>query len=120
MRKSLTVLTLLLVASLAARAQFYTPGEDPGHLRWYSMESPYYKVIYPEGADSLARVYARLLEAFREPMGRSLGHTPQSGKWNRKMPVVLHTHNMYSNGSVAWAPTRMDLYTLPPAYNSDP
>ncbi|MBQ9194031.1 MAG: hypothetical protein IJ152_00065 [Bacteroidales bacterium] len=120
MRKSLTVLTLLLAASLAARAQFYTPGEDPGHLRWYSVESPYYKVIYPEGADSLARRYAQLLEQFREPVGRSVGHTPKSGKWNRKMPVVLHTHNMYANGSVAWAPTRMDLYTLPSAYGSDP
>ena len=120
MRKSLSVLVLFLVASMAARAQFYTPGEDPGALRWYSMESPYYKLIYPEGADSLARRYAQLLEAFREPVGRSIGHTPKSGKWDRKMPVVLHTHNMYANGSVGWAPTRMDLFTLPSAYGSDP
>lgn len=119
MRKTVLSAALVLLASLAARAQFYTNGSDPSYLKWYSTETPYYKIIYPQGADSLARTYARLLEQFREPMGHSIGITPGEGR-RAKMPVVLHTHNMYSNGSVAWAPRRMDLYTIPEPFGADP
>lgn len=113
------VLLLALALSAQARAQFVVPGDDPGSIRWYSLESAFYRVIYPEGADSLARSYARLLEQFRRPIGGSIGFTPGEGM-RKKMPVVLHTHHVYSNGSVAWAPYRFDLFTLPPAYDPDP
>lgn len=119
MRKTVLLAVLVLLATLDARAQFYTNGSDPACLKWYSTETPYYKIIYPQGADSLARKYGRLLEQFREPTGLSIGITPGDGQ-RAKMPVVLHTHNVYSNGSVAWAPRRMDLYTIPEAYGSDP
>ncbi len=118
LRKALPLL-FLLFASLPLQAQFFLNGEDPGHLRWSTLESAHYQLIYPEGSDSLARRYARLLEQFRLPLGRSYGQTPGQGL-RRKMPVVLHTHNPYSNGSVSWAPMRFDLYTLPEAHGSDP
>lgn len=118
MKKTLLSAIVALV-SLSASAQFYTNGDDPASLRWFSVETPYYKIIYPQGADSLARVYGTLLEQYRVPMGKSIGMTPGDVP-KGKMPVVLHTHNMYPNGSVAWAPRRMDLYTIPEAYGSDP
>lgn len=118
MKKTIFAL-LLLFAALPLRAQFFQHGTDPGRLHWYSLESPHYKIIYPEGADSLARSYARLMEQFREPVGRSIGFTPGNSLW-KKMPVVLHTHHVYSNGSVAYAPTRIDLFTVPEPYGSDP
>ena len=113
------VLCLLFLASFPARAQFYTTGSDPGHLRWFSIETPYYQVIYPEGTDSLARNYARLLERFRKPSGYSIGLTPGSLQWH-KMPVVLHAYNGYANGSVSWAPSHMNLYTVMEPSASDP
>ena len=120
MRRFLSLLFLLLPGfAFQARAQFYTPGEDPGYLRWYTIETPYYQVIYPEGKDSLARQYGRLLEQFRVPLGRSFGFTPGVRQRN-KMPVVLHSFYPYPNGAMGWAPTRYDLYTLPEAYGSDP
>lgn len=120
MRKTFIAAALLCLSALCARAQFYTNGSDPSYIRWYTTETPYYKLIYPEGADSLARVYGTLLEQFREPMGHSIGRTPGDLPKGKKMPVVLHTHNPYSNGSVAWAPRRMDLFTTPEPYGSDP
>ena len=120
MRKILLSLIALVAVSLSARGQFYTSGTDPENLRWYSVESPYYRIIYPEGADSLARSYARLMEQFRVPISRSIDHVPQSGKWGKKMPVVLHTHHVISNGSVGYAPVRMDLFTTPEPYGADP
>ena len=119
MKKCLLAAVIVFLAAFPLRAQFFTHGADPGRLHWYTLESSHYKMIYPEGADSLARSYARLLEQFREPVGRSLNIVTGESMW-KKMPVVLHTNNVYPNGSVAYAPTRIDLFTLPDAYGSDP
>ncbi len=109
---------VLLLPPFAARAQFFTAGDDPGLRRWYSIESGNYRIIYPKGLDSLARVYARELERFRRPVGLTSGYLP--GEHARgKMPVVLHAFNSVSNGSVAWAPKRMDAFTLPQFYDSE-
>ena len=118
MRHKLLILALLCTAVFPAKAQFVLTGDDPGYLRWYSIDTPYYKIIYPEGADSLAVNYGTLLEKFRPAIGLSLGFVPGEGQL--RMPVVLHTHSPVSNGSVAWAPRRMDLFTLPEPYGSDP
>ena len=117
-RKTLLTIILLL-ACLCARAQFVTHGDNPGHLKWFSIETPHYQLIYPAGSDSLARTYGRLLEQFRVPVGRSFGIVTGEGQ-RHKMPVVLHAFYPYSNGSVGWAPSRYDLYTIPPAYNTEP
>ncbi len=119
MKKTLLTLIILLAAATAGHAQFYLAGDDPGHLRWRSIESAHYRIIYPVGADSLAYQYGRALEQFRVPVGRSLDMTPGKGL-RGKTPVVLHTHNTYSNGSMGWAPRRMDLFTLQEPYGSDP
>ena len=119
MRKPFLALCLLIICALPLKAQFYLAGDDPAHLRWFSLETAHYQVIFPQGADTLARNYGRYLEIFRPAVGRSLGLTPGTGQ-NRKMPVVLHTHNMYSNGSMGWAPSRMDLYTQADPYGGDP
>ncbi len=117
-RKTLLAL-LLLLAALPLHAQFFLSGEDPAHVRWYTLESGHYKLIYPAGLDSLARVYATQLEQFRVPVGRSYGVIPGDNQ-RKKLPVLLHPFNPYPNGSVSWAPARMDLYTLPNADCSDP
>lgn len=120
MKKVLSVvLVLLLVAASSAKAQFYIAGDDPGYLKWNYIHTPNYKVIYPRGLDSLARVYAKTLETYRTKVGLSAGYLPGQNYWC-KTPVVLHSHTGQANGSVAWAPMRMDLYTLPDAYNPQP
>ncbi len=109
---------LLFFNTFPARAQFYFAGDDPWFKKWYSIESENYKVIYPRGLDSLARGYARELETYRKSVGLTSGYIP--GDHTRgKMPVVLHAYNSVSNGSVAWAPKRLDAYTLPQMYNSE-
>ena len=109
---------ILLLMPYLASAQFYVTGDDPGRLRWYSVETENFKVIYPEGTDSLAKSYAAKIEKFRIPVSLSSGYISGQGD-GRKMPVVLHAYNA-ANGSVAWAPKRMDLFTLPSAYDPEP
>lgn len=109
---------VFLCSPALAKAQFYTVGDDPGRLKWYSIETPEFKIIYPSGLDSLARVYGGLLEKYRIPVSRSAGYAPGE-MTRRKMPVILHAYNAQSNGSVAWAPKRMDLFTSPEGYKAE-
>ena len=106
---------------MSASAQFFVTGDDPGRLRWSYIESENFKIIYPEGNDSLAFIYGRNLERFRIPVSRSMRYLPcgPDNPLNHKMEIVLHTY-YGNNGSVAWAPKRMDLYAIPGAYAPDP
>lgn len=118
MRRTL-ILAILLTVPYIAGAQFYTTGDDPASIKWYRTDTETYKIIYPEGLDSLALAYARALEHYKIPAGRSAGYTP--GEWTcGRIPVILHAFNARSNGSVAWAPKRMDLFTSPQPYGSEP
>ena len=109
---------ILILTSFSASAQFYVTGDDPGKLKWSYIESEHFRIIYPRGTDSLAKAYGIDLERYRTPLSRTSGYLG-SGGFGKKMPVVLHTHNG-ANGSVAWAPKRMDMFTLPSAYDPEP
>ncbi len=103
---------LCCLSALCARAQFYTNGNEPYSVKWSSMETAHYKVIYPRGLDSLARVYARTLEQVAPIVGKSAGFEPNAS-YRKAMPVVLHPYAAYSNGMVMWIPRRMELQTQP-------
>lgn len=109
---------MLLLLPCSAGAQFYVTGDDPGSLKWRSIDTDSYRIIYPDGTDSLARVYASELEKYKIPVSRTTGFMTGHGD-GKLMPVVMHAYNT-SNGSVAWAPKRMDLFTIPSAYNPEP
>lgn len=117
-RLNLTILSLLIVFS--ASAQFYVTGDDP-RTKWYSIDTDNFRIIYPEGKDSLARVYGKDLETYRVPVSRTSGYLPGGldSPTRAKMPVVLHAFND-ANGSVSWAPKRMDLFTIPSAHSPEP
>ena len=117
MRNIILFLTLLLL-SMTASAQFYVTGDDPGKLKWNYMDTESYRVIYPQGADSLAKVYSRKLEKYKIPISRTSGYMTGDGD-GKIMPVVMHAYND-ANGSVSWAPKRMDLFNIPSAYSPEP
>lgn len=115
----LTLLLLALSAAIPAAAQFTASGTDPNKVQWQTFNSANYQLIYPEGLDSLARLYAAALERYRIPNSVSSGF--KANEYYRKpMPAVLHSFTGYSNGSVSWAPRNMSLYTNPESYNPDP
>ena len=114
---SIVIVTMFLVRDVC-HAQFFVTGDDPGRLKWLSIDTDHFRIIYPKGDDSLAFDYARNLEKYSGSVSRTTGYEI-SGGWGTKMPVVLHTYNG-ENGSVAWAPKRMDLYTIPSPYSPEP
>ena len=114
LRRILLAILLLLPAS--ASAQFYLAGDEP-NVRWMQMETKNYRIVYPaELPRKEALDYASALEKYTPYVGVSAGMTPGQYHWG-KMPVILHAYTPLSNGSVAWAPRRIDLYTTPEAYS---
>jgi len=119
MKIRFSIITICLLIPLSLKAQFYVSGDDPGHIRWYKIEMPHFRIIYPEGLDSLAIRYGKALEHYRMPESWSIGMVPGECQWG-KTPVILHAYTGMANGSVTWTPKRMELYTVQDAYSPDP
>lgn len=116
--KSLFCTLILSLAACTLSAQIYSLGDDPGKLKWKTVRTDEYKLIYPAGLDSLAQVYAQALESHRRDVGRSIGVEP-NGMYRTPLPVILHPYMAASNGMVTWAPRRMELYTGPDALSPE-
>jgi hypothetical protein len=103
-------LWLLVILFPAERgyAQFYETGQAPASLQWEQIRTANFRIIFPRSFAPRALELARLLEDAHELAGYSLSHQPDP------VPVIVHNHNIRSNGLVAWAPKRMELYTTYP------
>ena len=97
--------------SNSLNAQYYSTGQDPASVKWRQINTNDYRLIYPSEFEAKAQYLAKVFDDLMEKGGYSLGHTP------RKFSVVFHTRDAISNGMVAWAPKRMEVYTTPPQDN---
>lgn len=106
-------LFLIGLTCLSVKAQFVDFGQDPAGLRWKQIKTKDFQIIYPdffeENAQKMANLYAALYAH-----SNTLDHKPV------KVSVIVHPNGGISNGSVAWAPRRSDLYTMPQQEISDP
>jgi len=101
------ILTFLLFNSQFSAAQYYDTGQDPSSLKWLQIKTGRFRVIYPESygaegiqfAKSLDDAYSKLTTIFPEKKFR--------------IPVVIHSYTTESNGYVAWAPRRMEIFPTP-------
>ena len=113
------VLLMALSSPFAARAQFYYAGNDPASTRYRQIRTDNFRIIYPAGADSLARVYAYNLEMQYPRVSLSAGYAPNE-LCSKPLPVILRSYTGYANGMMMWAPRRMELFTVGDAYEPDP
>lgn len=102
----------ITVAPRAARAQLpiterLSALQHPRGLAWYVVETPHFRVIYPDSLGAQAQRAAGLLEASYAPLGRTLGAMP------KRIPVVLNVSSMTANAYVAWGPRRSQWYPSP-------
>ena len=106
------LLTVFLMFSIAEESwgQFVSSGGVSARTKWMQVQGETYKVVYPYGMDSLAKRYLWLLEENKSAVMAGLG-----GIRPAKVPVVLYNRTVRSNGSVVWAPKRMELFTIPAA-----
>ena len=113
--KKLVMAALFAAITVCAHAQFATLGSERASIKWCHIDTQNYRIIYPEGMDSLAVRYATLLQQYRLDVGRSAGYLPNQF-FVTPFPVVMHPFTGESNGAVVGAPRRMELYTFPDPY----
>lgn len=94
------------------RAQFTDFGQDPASLRWKQIKTENFQIIYPDYFETNAQKIANIYHALYTH-SNTLDHKPA------KVSMILHPNGGISNGSVAWAPKRSDLYTIPSQDPSD-
>ncbi len=90
-----------------ARAQYFQTGQDPASINWKQINSRNFQLIFPDYYEEQAKKLAGNLEAAYPYTSYTLKHNPQ------KIPFLLHTQTVQSNGLVAWAPRRAEFYTTP-------
>jgi len=87
--------------------QYFTSGQDPASIRWRQINSENYQIIYPSDYEVQAQRVAHVFEKVYAFAGASLENKP------KKISVILHSKVLKSNGFVAWAPSRIELYPTP-------
>ena len=110
-QRALLIAFILLVSYRFSVAQYYVAGQDPASLKWNQIETPNFKIIFPNSIDSIGQQLANSMEYFAEMASATLDHFPG------KIPVILHNQTIIANGFVSWAPKRTEFYTLAPQDN---
>jgi len=98
---------VLQMIGLTAYGQYFTTGSDPGKIHWKQINTNNFQLIFPEDWEANAVKLAATLESVYDYGYKTLGSPP------RKISVIVHSHSSISNGLVAWAPQRMELYPIP-------
>ncbi|MEQ8524408.1 hypothetical protein [Gracilimonas sp.] len=95
-RVFLAVFCVLLLAPSVALAQLYNSMviNRPGGLNWQQIKTEHFRIIFPDGEDSLAYRSAAILESHYAQTSELTG-----GKL-RNFPVILNNYNDLSNGFV--------------------
>jgi hypothetical protein len=87
--------------------QYYDTGEDPSSLKWLQIKTGHFTVIYPESFGSEGIKFAKSLDDSFSKLS-SLYSIKKI-----KIPVIIHNYTSFSNGYVAWAPRRIEMYPTP-------
>ncbi|HOZ21729.1 MAG TPA: hypothetical protein PLO28_08110 [bacterium] len=99
-----------IVLTAAAQDQLLDIGTDqnPPGISWQSLETPRFRIIFPQEIGPDAQRAASLLERIYEADCATLGARP------KRLPLILHNRTIESNGFVTLAPRRSEWYNTPP------
>jgi hypothetical protein len=109
--KNLLSLTCLLFNSLfpvLLFGQYYNLGQDPASLKWRQIQTPHFRIIYPENFEKKAQELIPTLDCTNIRGNKTLNYSP------KPIPFILHNYNITANALTVWAPKRIELYTCPP------
>lgn len=106
-RLSYCCTVLFVFITFIAKPQYYLNGQSPFNTKWQIIETANFKVIFPQQINHYGVELVNNLETIYQTGGLTLNHSP------RQIPVIVHNRTAFSNGEVAWAPRRMNLYVVP-------
>jgi hypothetical protein len=80
---------------------------NPPSVKWRQVNTPHFRVIFPNGFEAQGQRMANTLEFIHDPEAKSLGSSP------RKISVILQNQSSVSNGFVSILPRRSEFYAMP-------
>ncbi len=95
------------VSFIISNAQYFQTGQDPASIKWRQLNTANFQIIYPDYYEAQAQKLASIMETVYREGGATLHYNP------KKISIILHTQTVQSNGLVAWAPKRVEFYTIP-------
>lgn len=102
------VILLISCFPLASLAQYFNTGQDPASYHWRQIKTKNFRIIYPEDFEKKSQYLANILEIVSRNETKTL-----SAKVSR-IPIVIHTGSVISNGITGWAPKRTEYFSCPP------
>lgn len=108
MQKYLWIL-VLITCPLILSGQDLVLNNNPASLDWRQINTPGFRIIFPEGFDKEAQRVANTLEHLRQAGSETMGDEPP-----KKISLILQNQNSVSNGFVTLGPRRSEFFTTPP------
>ncbi len=103
----LLLLITMILTGQAVSGQYYDTGQDPASLKWMQIKTGRFRIIYPEKYGSGGKAFAQSLDEANSKL------TTLFPEKKFRIPVIIHNYTTQSNGYVAWAPRRMEIYPTP-------
>ncbi|MBQ1747300.1 MAG: hypothetical protein II041_01305, partial [Bacteroidales bacterium] len=104
-------MAFVFLFSATSSAQYYDIGSEKSSIKWKTMKSKNFQIIYPEGLGKNAASYLGKVESL-------YGIYSDSVRYNyglpKRFPMVLHPFNAESNGITVWGPRQIDFIAQPP------
>ncbi|MEY4930589.1 MAG: hypothetical protein RI909_1313, partial [Bacteroidota bacterium] len=107
MLRHLALFVFVLVFNSSLKSQPTSVLENNPSLRWYQINTPNFKIIYPKGFEEQANRMANTMEHIRTPEANTMGALPT------KISIVLQNQSSLSNAFVTITPRRSEFYTMP-------
>ena len=101
---------ILVFYSYSSFSQIFSNSQNPLSVRWRSISSSGFKIIYPSDLELEAQRMANTLPYLYTFVGSGL-------KLNRaEIPIILQNQGIAANGFVQLGPKKSEFYTTPPQY----
>lgn len=111
--KKKIVFIILVYFQLNVYAQYYDSGQAPFFIKWKQISTATHTVLFPQSMEKKAKIYASYLLKISQTAGITLDNKPA------KLPIIIYNSSVLSNGEVAWAPKRMNVYAVAPQDNAN-
>ncbi|MGL5683716.1 MAG: hypothetical protein ACRDDZ_11795 [Marinifilaceae bacterium] len=112
MKRFFSLIVFLLHYTFLTHGQFVSFGQDPSWFRWKQIRTENFQLIYPDFFEDNAQKMANLFHNLYQ-------HANKNKKNVRSISIILHAGEGLSNGNVAMAPRKSELYTIPAQEPSD-
>ena len=107
MKKLLALLFLGILTLSNINAQTTLPNLPPS-IKWQQINTPHFKIVYPQGFETQGQRMANTLAHLYKPVSSSLNASP------RKIDIILQNQHAVANGFVTLGPRRSEFYTMAP------